>query len=111
MSNGNTSWSSISDERSKDIIEPITNAIEKVSTLRTVIGKYKKDEEGTRRVFLIAQDVQSVLPEAISVGDKENGFLGLSYTDVIPLLVASIKELKIELDSVKAELATLKEPV
>jgi hypothetical protein len=91
---GGTSWAGVSDERLKDIIEPITNGLNKVSTLRTVIGKFKTDSEGTRRSFLIAQDVQAVLPEAISIQDEETGTLGLSYTDVIPLLVASIQELK-----------------
>jgi hypothetical protein len=97
ISNGATSWSAVSDERLKDIIEPITNGLTKVSTLRTVIGKYKTDAEGTRRSFLIAQDVQAVLPEAISATRVQNDdaeYLGVSYTDVIPLLVASIKELK-----------------
>ena len=34
--------------------------------------------------------------------------LGVAYTDVIPLLVAAIKELKADLDATKAELAALK---
>jgi hypothetical protein len=102
-----TSWGSLSDERKKDIIEPIENAAEKVSTLRAVIGKYKTDDEGTRRALLIAQDVQAVLPEAVV--ENSDGDLILQYTDTIPLLVAAIKELKAELDTVKAELATLKE--
>jgi hypothetical protein len=34
--------------------------------------------------------------------------LGVQYTEVIPLLVASIKELKAELDVCKAEIAALK---
>ena len=92
---GNSSWSAVSDERVKDIIEPITNATNKVSTLRAVIGKYKTDEEGRRRSFLIAQDVQAVLPEAVSpwkMPDDETEYLGVQYTDVIPLLVAAIKE-------------------
>jgi len=100
---GGTSWAGVSDERLKDIIEPITNGLNKLSTLRTVIGKFKTDAEGTRRSFLIAQDVQAVLPEAISIQDEETGTLGLSYTDVIPLLVASIKELKAEVDALKAK--------
>jgi hypothetical protein len=88
---GGTSWTSNSDERAKDIIEPITDAADKVSSLRAVIGKYKTDPEGTRRSFLIAQDVQAVLPEAVDSSNPEN--LGVQYTEVIPLLVASIKEL------------------
>lgn len=106
LTNGATSWVSTSDENLKDIIEPIENAAEKVSTLRAVIGKYKDDEEGTRRPFLIAQDVEKVLPEAIHLGSDET--LNLAYTETIPLLVAAIKELKAELDTVKSELATLK---
>lgn len=85
-----TSWAAGSDERIKDIIEPITDAATKVATLRAVIGKYKTDEVGMRRSFLIAQDVQAVLPEAVDDTNPEK--LGVRYTEVIPLLVAAIKE-------------------
>lgn len=102
-----TSWSALSDERLKDIIEPIGNAVDKVSNLRAVIGKYKTDEEGTRRAFLIAQDLQTNFPEAVDDEDKD-GMLSARYTDVVPLLVAAIKELKADLDATKAELAALK---
>ncbi|NDD26195.1 MAG: hypothetical protein EB103_04920, partial [Actinobacteria bacterium] len=111
LTSGATSWTSASDERLKDIIEPISDAANKVSTLRAVIGKYKTDEEGTRRSFLIAQDVQSVLPEAVTEGrnSKEDAteYLQVAYTEVIPLLVAAIKELKAELDTAKAQIAAL----
>ena len=104
---GATAWTSWSDERMKDIIEPIENAAEKVSTLRTVIGKYKTDADGTRRSMLIAQDVEKVLPESVSLAKhigpidendiyklpEENERLALAYTEVIPLLTAAIKEL------------------
>ena len=102
LANGGTSWGSLSDERKKDIIEPIENAAEKISSLRAVIGKYKTEEGGIRRSMLIAQDVQAVLPEAVV--ENNDGDLILQYTDTIPLLVAAIKELKAELDTVKAEL-------
>ena len=88
-----TTWASLSDERQKHIIEPIINGIEKVKTLRSVIGRYLIDPEETRRAFLIAQDVQAVLPEAISVSGDEEGTLYLQGVDVIPLLVSAIKEL------------------
>lgn len=86
-----TSWTAYSDERLKDIIEPITNALTKVGSLRAIIGKFKGDEANTRRPFLIAQDLQSALPEAVDASNPDR--LGVSYTDVIPLLVAAIKEL------------------
>jgi len=105
LSNGGTSWASDSDERLKDIIEPITNAAEKVSTLRAVIGKYKTDDDDKRRSFLIAQDVQEVLPEAVF---ENEGSLMLAYTETIPLLVAAIKEQQEQINELKAEVTALK---
>lgn len=107
LANTGTSWISVSDERQKDIIEPIENALTKVNTLRTVIGKYKHDEEGVRRSFLIAQDVQAVFPEAVKTQNDEEALLGLSYTDVIPLLVASIKEQQALITSLTARITAL----
>jgi hypothetical protein len=103
---GNTSWSAQSDERLKDIIEPIANAVDKVSTLRAVIGRYKTDNDSRRRAFLMAQDVQAVLPEAVS--EDADGHLLLGYSETIPLLVAAIQELKTDLDAAKAEIEVLK---
>jgi hypothetical protein len=102
-----TSWTAVSDETRKIIIEPIINGLDKVSTLRTVIGRLKTDENTVRRPYLIAQDVQKVLPEAVTEAEDRDGVhLGLSYTEVIPLLVAAIKELKAEVDSLKQQLST-----
>ena len=90
VANGGTAWTAYSDERLKTTIIPFENAAAKVATLRAGTGRYLKDAEGTSRSFLIAQDVQKVLPEAIDTNNPDA--LGLSYTDVIPLLVAAINE-------------------
>jgi len=100
MADGASAWSAVSDERLKDIIEPISNAVSKIGSLRSVIGKYKSDADGMRRSFLIAQDVKSVLPEAVDSTDVES--LGLRYTEVIPLLVAAIKELTARVEALEA---------
>ena len=102
---GATSWSSLSDERMKEIIEPITDAANKVSTLRAVIGKYKTDIADVRRSFLIAQDVQKVLPEAVSENEDEQKTLSLRYSDTIPLLVAAIQEQQAQIAQLTQRLA------
>ena len=98
---GNTAWSSTSDERLKTDLITITNAIQKVATLRAVTGRFKTDAEGFSRAFLIAQDVQKVLPEAVDSEDPER--LGVRYTDTIPLLVAAIQELTTRLEALEAQ--------
>jgi len=107
IADGATSWTANSDERVKDIIEPITDAANKVSSLRAVIGKYKTDAAGVRRSFLIAQDVQAVLPEAVNTQSDELGTLGVQYTDVIPLLVAAIKEQQTIITALTARVAAI----
>ena len=112
LANGGTSWSALSDENTKDIIEPITDATSKIKSLRAVIGKYKDDENNTRKSFLIAQDVEKVLPEAISKYTKNNvEYLGLAYTDVIPLLVAAIQELNAKVEAQATTIAELQAKV
>jgi len=108
LTNLGSSWNAVSDERKKTIVEPIENAAEKVSSLRAVIGYYNNDESQTRRPFLIAQDVQEVLPEAVNIQDVETGTLGMSYTDTIPLLVAAIKEQQVIITQLQADVAALK---
>lgn len=107
MAYGGTTWIANSDERLKTNLKPITDAINKISTLRTVTGRFKTDEENVSRSFLIAQDVQKVLPEAVTYKDDEIGTLGLGYTDVIPLAIAAIKELSSKLDEANARIAAL----
>ena len=54
----------------------------------------------TRQVGVSAQSVQAVLPEAVF--EKEEGYLGVAYDKLIPLLVESIKELKSEVEELKS---------
>jgi len=100
LADGATAWAAVSDEREKDIVESITDAVDKVATLRAVIGKYKIDAEGTRRSFLIAQDVRAVLPEAVDATNPER--LALAYSDTIPLLVAAINELSARVSALES---------
>ncbi len=101
LASGGTAWTSASDERLKTDLKPIENAAEKVSSLRAVTGRFKTDDEGVSRSFLIAQDVLAVLPEAVDASDPDK--LGVQYTDTIPLLVAAIKELTQRLEALEAK--------
>ena len=110
INNAGTSWQSASDERDKENLVNITDAITKVKTLRTVIGNYIWKPE-VKTPFLIAQDVQAVLPEAVTVRNKnesEEDRLGMSYQSVIPLVTAALKEAIAEIETLKAEVAALK---
>jgi hypothetical protein len=97
-----TSWSSNSDERIKENLLPIENAVEKVTSLRAVTGNYIQDETKTSHAFLIAQDLLKVLPEAVDTTNSEK--YGVAYTETIPLLVAAIKELNAKVTALETQL-------
>jgi hypothetical protein len=104
LANGAQAWAAQSDERVKTDLRPLEEACAKVATLRAVSGRYVKDaEQGytRRRIFLIAQDVQRVLPEAVYKMEGDD-MLHLAYTEVIPLLVAAVKELTARIATLEA---------
>jgi hypothetical protein len=100
-----------SDVRFKTNIKPIENALDKVSA----IGGYSYDwtdaflemrggeNNYIRRhdVGLLADEVENVLPEVVTL--RNDGYKGINYEKTISLLVEAIKELKNEIDILKAE--------
>ena len=104
LQNGNTSWTGISDERLKDIKYDIENAFDIIKDWRSVVFSWKDEDENNLNVGLIAQDVQKTLPQIIDTNKlKEDNveYLGVRYSEVIPVLVKAIQELKAEVDSLK----------
>jgi len=81
-----------SDERLKSNIVPIENALNKTLALRGVNFTWNNSASYSGNdIGLIAQDVQLQIPEA--VGTRYDGYLGVHYEKVIPLLVEAIRVL------------------
>lgn len=114
---GGGSWSSISDVRLKDNITPLTGALAKIASLNPVTYSWRHNAVNEPTTGFIAQEVQQVFPSAVSEhepteGEKEfvtDQTMSIGWqNDMTAYLVGAIKELKAELESVKAELATFK---
>ena len=88
---------SISDERTKENVETIANGLEIVDTIRGVY--YNKIGETERKVGVIAQEVETVLPEVVKTNDE--GMKSVDYGKIIGVLVEAIKDLKHEIDDLK----------
>lgn len=95
-----------SDRRAKSDIKVIENALEKVETLSGNTYELHNTSGGTTRsAGLIAQEVQEVLPEAVTQDiEADGGLLRLNYNSVIALLVESVKELSAEVKMLKSQL-------
>jgi hypothetical protein len=81
-----------SDERLKENIKTIPNALNKVNTIRGVtFTRNDLDDKEKVHTGVIAQEVLKVLPEAVS--QNENGIYSVAYGNMVGLLIESIKEL------------------
>jgi hypothetical protein len=96
----------VSDERAKTGVKSITGALDRVAKLRGVSYRWRGESRAAdepQRLGLIAQEVEKVVPEAAS-GARRGG---VSYSAFVPLLVEAVKELKAEVDALKAEVRKL----
>ena len=103
----------VSDERLKENIQVVDNALDKVSQLKGVTFDWKKD--GEHSAGLIAQDVEKVLPSAVKEkglpfkANDDQEYKTVEYSQVTSLLVEAIKELKEENKLLRAEIESLKD--
>jgi len=104
-----------SDVRLKENIQEIENALDKIEQLRgvfynqNVLAEKFGYNDYKRQVGVIAQDVQKILPEAVTGApfdiDKDGNsisgenYLTVYYEKIIPLLIQCIKELKQLIDN------------
>ena len=93
-----------SDERLKDNIQVIKGSLDKIDGIRGVEFDWNDKSPGWAKerghdVGVIAQEVQKVLPDVVQ--ERTNGYLGVDYKRLIPLLIESIKELKQEVEDLK----------
>lgn len=119
---GVVTWS---DAKFKKNIAPLQGAMETVMSLKPKVYEMKTEEfkdhmsftEG-RRFGLIAQELETVLPELVnnsfapakvSVEDRKKGvskppleYKSVNYTALIPVLIAALQELQAEVDALKA---------
>lgn len=106
-----------SDLRLKKNIEPIKGALSTIRELNPVSYDFRVDEfpdlalSDRHRMGLVAQEVESVLPQNVSYGSSiidsdgsEMQVMSVNYMEMIPLLIKSVQELEGEMNSLKTEL-------
>ena len=90
-----------SDERLKDNIQPISEPLWKVNQIGgyTFDWNNKQDTYEGHDVGVVAQEIHKVLPEVVA--ERDNGYLGVKYEKIVPLLIESIKELNKKIEHIE----------
>jgi len=116
LNQNSSSWTGTSDERLKSDWTNITEALTKIDTL-TKLGthkmkKYDKDtntisehtdtnKKNKLHLGVSAQEIEAILPQAVT--NDENGIKGVTYTDIIPLLLKAIQELSAKVKELESK--------
>jgi hypothetical protein len=102
-------YQSNSDYRLKENVVEMTGALDRVSQLKPNRFNFIADANTTVDGFL-AHELQQVVPQAVS-GEKdetrEDGtpkYQGVDHSQIVPLLVGAIQELKQEIETLKTQI-------
>ena len=103
-----TTYNTTSDRRLKDNIEPISDATDKLMDMKPVTHTWIDNPESPQVHGFIAQEMQEVVPEAVSGDAESDEMMSMDYGRITPVIVAAlqdafneIKELKTRIDELE----------
>ena len=95
-----------SDARLKQDIADLPHGLEVVRKLRPVEYRWKSGEDRRKHWGLIAQDLQTALPEGTAIV-QEREYLSVAYDDLTSLLIKAVQEQQAALEKLQEKVAAL----
>ena len=95
-----------SDERLKEDIHTVPNALDRLDGLRGVEYHWTSDAQKERslpageQIGLIAQEVRKIVPQAVA--EQPDGYLAVDYSRLVPLLIEGMKEQQKQIQELRA---------
>ena len=103
-----TTFNTSSDERLKTNISPLSNSLENVNKLQGVSYNWiDPNKPQDKQIGLIAQEVEKVYPEFVHTGTDEDKTKSVKYSQMVSVLIESIKDLTNEVSSLKSRITEL----
>jgi len=99
-----------SDERFKQNITAISSPLQRLLQINGVEYEMKTKEFAEnhfmtgRQMGLLAQNVEKIVPEAVN---ERDGYKGVDYARLVPLLIEGIKEQQQQIDKLKKQVEEL----
>ena len=99
-----TTYNTTSDIRLKQDIEPLV-ATDKLMAMNPVSYNWKADPNGPRSMGFIAQEMQEIMPEAVSTG--EDDMMSMDYGRITPILVSALQDAHRKIEQLEQRLTDL----
>ena len=90
-SNGAT-YNTTSDRRLKDNIKTITDGTDKLMSMNPVTHTWINNPEAPAVMGFIAQEMQEIVPEAVSGDANSDEMMSMDYGRITPVLVAALQD-------------------
>jgi hypothetical protein len=111
---GTSAYNNLSDARLKKDVQPIGDALAIVEALRGVTYNWNQTVDPSLKlddrnhVGFLAQEVEQVLPQAVSTANDARQTKSVAYSEVIPVLNEAIKQQQTQIETLQAENEELK---
>jgi hypothetical protein len=105
IGSGTGTTSCTSDIRLKNVEGVATDNLSKIMQLQPTLYAWKSDATNRQRLGLIAQNVQSVLPQFINTG--EDGYLQLDYSGLVVPVIGAIQEQQSQINAINSQVVNL----
>ena len=99
-----------SDLRLKTNIVTIDSPLEKISAMRGVYF-HKISDSTIRKVGVIAQEIETVLPEVVFTDDTEEKMKGVSYGNITSILIEGMKAQQSSIQSLVTTISSLQSQI
>jgi hypothetical protein len=99
-------WNTFSDRRWKKDFEIIPDALKKLNQVNGYFYNWKEGVDTTQQVGVIAQEIEEILPQAVST--DENGYKSVDYSKLTAWLIQVNKEQQSIIEQQASDIALLK---
>jgi hypothetical protein len=96
-----------SDRRLKKNIENLNYGLKEVLNIEPKQYNWKNREQKLKSFGVIAQDIEKIIPNIVHYDKNEHKTLGVSYTELIPVLIKAIQEQQQLIDNLDKKITSL----
>ena len=107
VTSSGTTYNTTSDIRLKTDIEPIDHATDMLMAMNPVSHRWKADPDADAVVGFIAQEMQEIVPEAVSTGDDEDAMMSMDYGRITPILVSALQDAHRKIEQLEQRIADM----
>jgi hypothetical protein len=100
-------YNTTSDRRLKDNIQPISDATDKLMDMKPVTHTWIDNPDEPQVHGFIAQEMQEVVPEAVSGDAESDEMMSMDYGRITPVIVAALQDALNEIKELKERISEL----